>query len=126
VLWQNGIASNIFVEKRDDYTANIRNIIYTITAPNGRSCTYSTKIGPSWEGDRFNIDDRVFINENTNTIGFNETPCIRFNCPDGIPSNNDVFEYTVTALVTFNSDKQMSVTGKVIVMNDTSPVVSRL
>ena len=126
VLWQNGIAANVFVEKRNDYTAGVRNIVYTISAPSGRYCTYSNKIGGSWEGDRFNIDERVFINENINTLGFDDTPCVRFNCPSGVPNNNDIFEYTVTAVVTFNSDKQMSVSGRVVVMNDTSPIVSRL
>lgn len=126
VLWQNGIASNIFVEKRNDYTANIRSVVYNITAPSGRTCTYSSKTGPSWEGDRFNIDERVHITEVTNTLGFDDTKCIRFNCPSGVPNNNNVYEYTVQAIVTFNSDKQMTVSGRVVVMNDSVAIVSRL
>ena len=126
VLWQNGIASNIFVEKRNDYTANIRSVVYNITAPGGRTCTYSSKTGPSWEGDRFNIDERVHITEVTNTLGFDDTKCIRFNCPSSVPNNNNVYEYTVQAIVTFNSDKQMTVSGRVVVMNDSVAIVSRL
>jgi hypothetical protein len=100
--------------------------VYNITAPDGRTCTYSSKTGPSWEGDRFNIDERVHITEVTNTLGFDDTKCIRFNCPSGVPNNNDVYEYTVQAIVTFNSDKQMTVSGRVVVMNDSVAIVSRL
>ena len=126
ILWQNGIAANMFVEKRNDYTATIRSVVYRITAPDGRTCTYSSKTGPSWEGDRFNIDERVHITEVRSALGISDTYCVRFNCPSGIPNNNDIYQYTVEAIVTFNSDKQMTVNGRVMLMNDSVAIVSTL
>lgn len=126
VLWQNGIAANVFVEKRNDYTAGIRSVVYNISEPNGRTCNYSSKIGPSWEGDRFNIDERLYITEVKEPLGLDNTYCVRFNCPTGVPNNNDIYEYTIQAIITFNSDKQLTVSGKVIIMNDSTAIVSRL
>ena len=126
ILWQNGIAANVFLDKCNDYTATVRSVVYRVTAPDGRTCTYSSKTGPSWEGDRYNIDERIYITEVKTALGFDDTYCIRFNCPSGVPNNNNVYQYDVQVIVTFNSDKQMTVDGRVVVMNDSVAIVSRL
>ena len=126
VLWQNGISCNIFAQASSAYTATIRSVLYTVTASGGRTGTYSSTTGPSWEGSSFNIDDRVNLQEQTSTLGIGNTKCIRVNCPNGVPNNSNVYEYTVQAVVTFVSDKQMTVSGRFVVMNDTVAIVSRL
>ena len=126
ILWQNGISCNLFATAGSSFTASIRSVVYTVTAPGGRTGVYSSTTGPDWPGDVFNIDDRVNLQENTNGLGIGNTSCVRVNCPNGVPNNSNTYEYTVSALVTFNSDKQMSVSGKFVVMNDTVAIVSRL
>lgn len=126
VLWTNGIACNVFVTEGSTYSANIRSIVYTITAPSGRTGTYSTSTGPSWEGESFNIDDRLNIQAVNNSIGMGGTSCIRVSCPDGIPNGSETYEYTLQVVVTFKSDKQMTINGRIVLMNDTIAIVSRL
>ena len=125
-LWQNGIGSNLFMTTDDTtYTAEIKYITYTVS--NGtRSITYNTRTGASWDGDRYNLDERVNVQENTQTLGLNNTPCIRVNCPDGIPSDDSVYEYTVTATIEFASNKEMTATKTILVMADSIPIVSSL
>lgn len=125
-IWQNGIGCNIFATTNDTYTATIRQVTYEITTENGRTATYSTKIGPSWSGERYNIDTRINIQENTNTLGINNTPCIRVNCPDGVPNDESIYEYNLTITVEFNSDKEVSTTARILVLNDSTPIVSAL
>lgn len=126
-LWQNGASCNIFVNTNDQaYTASVRQITYTVTANNNRQGIYSTKTGPGWEGSQFNIDDRVNIQECTQLLGLSDTPCIKVGCPNGVPANNDIFEYNITATVLYNSDREDTVTAKVLVMSDSTPIVSAL
>jgi len=107
------------------YTAEIKYVTYTVS--NGtRSVTYNTRTGASWDGDRYNLDERVNVQENTQTLGLNNTPCIRVNCPDGIPSDDSVYEYTVTATIEFASNKEMTATKTILVMADSIPIVSSL
>lgn len=125
-LWQNGMGVDLFATTADNtYTASVKYVTYTITDGN-RTVTYNTRTGASWDGNRYTIDEHVNVQENEETLGINNTRCIRINCPDGMPSDDSVFEYTVTATIEFNSNKQMTATKKVLVMNDSVPIVSAL
>ena len=125
-LWQNGMGTNLFLTTDDTtYTAGVKYVTYTVTSGN-RTATYSTRTGASWEGERYNIDEHVNIQECAQQLGIANTPCIRINCPDGMPSDATVYEYNVTAVVEFNSNKELTVTTKVLVLNDSIPIVSAL
>ena len=54
-----------------------------------------------------------------------QTPCVKLNCIS-VPNNSDIFDYTISAVVTFISDKQMTASSTINVMNDSIPIVNSL
>ena len=125
-LWWNGIGCNFFLTTDDSsYTASIKYVTYSVT--NGtRTAVYSTRTGPNWDGDRYNIDERINVQEVQSALGIGNTRCVRINCPDGIPNDDSIYEYTITATVEFESNRQMTATKNVVVMQDNIPIVSSL
>jgi hypothetical protein len=53
----------------------------------------------------------------------NNTKCIKATAM-GVPYDNTIYEYTVTAVIEFTSNKRMTATRRILVMNDGVAVVS--
>lgn len=124
-LWQNGMGCNIYAATNDSsYTAGIRSVTYTVS-DGTRSAVYSTLTGPAWQGDSYNIDARINVQETAQALGIDNTSCIRVNC-GSIPNDDTVYQYTVTAVVEFESNLQMTATKKILVMDDSTPIVTSL
>ena len=121
-LHQNGMQCNLFMSTNSiSYTASVNSIVYTIT--NGEyTTTYSSTAGPTWSGDLYNVGDRLSIQENTQPLGMSNTKCIKATAMS-VPYNDDIYEYTITAVIEFLSNKRMTATRKILVMNDSTAVV---
>jgi len=50
------------------------------------------------------------------------TKCIKATAMS-VPYNDDIYEYTITAVIEFLSNKRMTATRKILVMNDSTAVV---
>lgn len=122
-LYQNGMSCNIFAATNDSsYTAKINSIVYTIT--NGEyTTTYSSTAGPTWSGDVYNVGDHLNVQESTQTLGMGNTKCIKATGM-AIPYDDTIYEYTVTAVIEFESNKRMTATKKILVMKDNAAIVS--
>ena len=117
-LWQTGCSSKLSLFTEDSYTATISSIQYIISNQQNQSCTYSTVTGKSWNGEIFNLDEHLQISLPT----VEDQSIIVY--ASNVPNDNTIYEYTVTTKVTFKSDKQMIITNKIIVMNDSSYIVT--
>lgn len=124
-LWQQNCGCNLFVNTSDAFTATVSRVEYTVTNESQNTCTYSTLLGPSWSNESFNIDANLNIEENRNPLGISNTSCLRFTA-QSVPQNDDICEYNITAKVIFKSDKYLTTTAKLLVMEDADPVVTSL
>lgn len=122
-LHANGMQCNLFLTTDDSsYTASINSIVYTIT-DGTYTTTYSSTAGPSWSGDVYNVGDKLTVSENTSTLGMGNTKCVKATA-SAVPYDDTIYSYNVTAVIEFQSNKTLTATKRILVMKDTSPIVS--
>lgn len=106
------IGVSFFVNSNQQYSANIRYIIYTIT----RSTDNATM---SWTNTEQQIPSFVdtYIDVQKGSNGG-----IRIDTSGGVPQ--DFIEYTISAKVVFTSSKEINVTKKIMIGEDTDAIVA--
>lgn len=99
------------------YSASINNIRYTVSR-NASSFIYNTKTDAE---DASNWDSQ---NQSITVAKNSRKKALHISCESGIPQDDTILVYTVTALIQFKSGKTQTVTYQIYVMDDAEVVTS--
>lgn len=113
-FYDSGMSADIYVNSDEQYTATIDRIEYTISKDNN-VVQYNKKTG----GNNF----QSWIQTLELGIGQKGLLCT---WPGALPTNDEIEYYTIQATITFMSNKQVTVSKQLIVMQDNQAIITSI
>ena len=115
-LWQNGVSCELYAESNQNYTATIKSITYTISGTGVSDVYYVTS--PKFDNFASWMDTRLSLAVGTNGVVVG--------CPAGVPADDTIYTYPIQVSVRFNSNKVVTITHNVLIMDDSRSIVSSI